>query len=408
MTIETNRERLARSLECMGRIGTGKGEPGRTRLALSPEDGLARRQFVDWLDEAGLEVRIDAIGNIFGLRPGTDDKASPVIAGSHLDTVVHAGPYDGVLGVLGALEAIRTFDDLGIRTSRTVGVACFTNEEGARFQPDMMGSMVLSGALDLEEALSQSDDAGITVGEALRNLDFAGNDQVRPGAYLELHVEQGPVLDRLGHDIGAVEGVQGIAWWQGSFIGQANHAGTTPIEMRRDALLAASELNVALRALALEIGDGAVCTMGRLRPEPDVINVIPSKAHFTLDFRHYREELFDDGRRRIPGLVEEIARRHGLGFTLEPAAHARPVHFSPKMVDLVERNALARGFSTHRLPSGAGHDAQFMAAICPTTMIFVPSQGGISHSPEEHTSLDEAARGVDILADCLLDLAGKA
>lgn len=408
MTLAINRERLARCLEQMAQIGTVEGEPGRTRLALSPEDGQARRQLVDWFDEMGLEIRIDGIGNIFGLRPGTEEPTSPVIAGSHLDTVVHAGAYDGVLGVLGALEALRTFDDLGIRTLRTLGVACFTNEEGARFQPDMMGSMVLGEALDLEKARSCRDDAGITVGKELQNLGFAGNDRVCPGAYLELHVEQGPVLDRMNRAIGVVEGVQGIAWWHGTFSGQANHAGTTPIEMRRDALLAASELNMALRALALEIGKGTVSTMGRLRPEPDVINVIPSKAHFTLDFRHYREELFDEGRQRIPSLVKEIALRHGVNFTLESAAHARPVHFAPKMVDMVERNARKRGFPSLRLPSGAGHDAQFMAAICPATMIFVPSQGGISHSPEEQTTLDDAAQGVDLLADCLLELAGRA
>lgn len=407
MKIGIDRERLARSIQVMGKIGSAEGEPGRTRLALSAEDGLARRQLVDWFEEMGLEVRIDGIGNIFGLRPGAEPQAPPVIAGSHLDTVVRAGAYDGVLGVLGALETLRTFDDLGIRTRKTVGVGCFTNEEGARFQPDMMGSMVLSGTIGLDEARSRKDDAGITVAEELVNLGFAGNDRLQPGAYLELHVEQGPVLDQRGQDIGVVEGVQGIAWWRGSFSGQANHAGTTPLDMRHDALLAACELNVALRALAVEIGEGAVSTMGRLRCEPDVINVIPSSSHFTVDFRHYSETLFDAGRRRIPALVETIALKHGLDFTLEATAHARPVHFSQEMVNMVERNALEKGFSTYRMPSGAGHDAQFMATVCPATMIFVPSRGGISHSPEECTSTDQAARGIELLASCLLELAGR-
>jgi N-carbamoyl-L-amino-acid hydrolase len=281
---EIDSERLKQSIMQMGKIGRKTGEKGITRLALSQEDEKARDLLVHWLQEEGLEVIIDPIGNIFGIRAGTEDKL-PIVAGSHLDTVKNAGIFDGALGVISALEVVRSLNDTSYKTKRPIVVACFTNEEGARFQPDMMGSSVFSGIYPLKEALSRHDDEGTTVKEALEMIDYRGKDTLVPGYYLELHVEQGPVLFRSGIDIGVVEGIQGIAWWHGRYNGEANHAGTTPLNMRKDALLGAAELCCELNNLAQEIGQGSVSTMGRLNPNPDVINVIPGSAHFTIDFR---------------------------------------------------------------------------------------------------------------------------
>jgi len=339
------------------------------------------------------------------VRRGREDH-EPVVAGSHIDTVRSAGVFDGALGVLGALEVLRTLDDTGVETMRPVAAAIFTNEEGARFQPDMMGSMVFTGKLGLEEAYASRDDGGATVGQELSRIGYRGVDSLKPSRYLELHVEQGPVLHSEGLDIGVVEGVQGIAWWHGRYVGQANHAGTTPIGLRRDALLGASDLNVRLRALAEELGRGSVATMGRLRPAPDVINVVPGCAEFTVDFRQYDPRLFKKGEHRVEALVKEVAERHGLKWSLRQSADAQPVRFDESMVDLVESKARALGLSCRRMPSGAGHDAQFMSYVCPTAMIFVPSIGGLSHCLEEATSVADCVNGAQVLLDCVLELAG--
>lgn len=395
--------RLEESLRAMGRVGASPSG-GVTRLALSDADREARGLLVSWCRGEGLDVGVDAVGNIFAVRGGALD-SEPVVMGSHIDTVRDAGIFDGALGVLGALEVVRTLNVNGVETRRPVAVAAFTNEEGARFQPDMMGSMVLAGKLGLEEAYASKDDGGATVGQELARIGYRGEDRLTPSSYLELHVEQGPVLHSEGLDIGAVEGVQGIAWWHGRYTGQANHAGTTPIGLRRDALLGASDLNVRLRALAEELGRGSVATMGRLRPSPDVINVVPGAAEFTVDFRQYDPRLFNEGEARVEALVREVAESHGLDWSLRQSADAQPIRFDEAMVGLVESKAGALGLSCRRMPSGAGHDAQFMSYVCPTAMIFVPSVGGLSHCKEEETSPEDCANGAQVLLDCVLELA---
>jgi len=393
-------------LEEMGQIGYGGPEKGVTRLALSDEDKQARDLFVSWLREAGLEVTIDPIGNIFGLRKGATNEP-PVMAGSHLDTVREGGAFDGALGVLGALEAIRTLNDCGIHTHKPVAVACFTDEEGARFQPCMLGSGVVAGLIRLEEAYAKKDDAGISVREELERIGYKGKEWLKPGAYFELHVEQGPILDAKGISIGIVEGIQGIAWWQGKYQGEANHAGTTPLDMRRDALLGAAELVCFLRRLAGELGHDTRTTVGRLRPHPDIINVIPGQAHFTMDLRQYEEVLYEEGKRHAEQLVAQIASNRNLEYELEMVGDAKPVHFNPDMVNLIEEMAKKAAFSYMRIPSGAGHDAQYMRAICPTTMIFVPSIKGRSHCPQEKTDFEHAAKGATVLVNAILELAGS-
>lgn len=402
--LEVNQTRLEESLDRMAEIGRDKVTGGITRLALSDEDRQARDLLVQWLKEAHAEVRIDRIGNIFGIRFGTDPSLPPVVAGSHLDTVVNGGKFDGAVGVLGALELLRLLEENHIETRRSYAVACFTNEEGARFQPDMMGSLVLSGKLSLERAYASKDSQGRTVLGELERIGYRGSDSLLPGAYVELHVEQGPVLDLKRIDIGVVEGIQGIAWWYGTFVGQANHAGTTPMNLRKDAMMGAAELACDLRDLALEMGHSTVATMGSLHLEPDVINVVPGKAHFTVDLRQYEEGLFLKGIEEVGARARQVAARNGLELSLRQIVDARPVRFREEMVDLVERSARKLGYPTMRLPSGAGHDAQFMHAICPTAMIFIPSRQGLSHCPEEFTEGEEIRRGVDVLSKVVFEL----
>ena len=397
--------RLGRLLTEMGDVGRRPGFKGVTRLALSEEDGKARDLLIQWMEEEHLKVSIDSIGNIFGVRKGSKPDLKPIIMGSHLDTVIDAGIYDGAYGVLGALEVIKRLDDEGIETRHPLALGCFTNEEGVRFQPDMMGSLVKTGGYPLEKAYEQKDDAGVTVKEALQKIGYLGSDNIEPEAYFELHIEQGPILHRHGFQIGVVEGVQGIAWWRIRFRGEANHAGTTPLNMRRDAMEGTADLYRNLLDSVKQRGN-ALCTMGKLNLEPNAINVVPGLADFTIDYRSYDDTTFRDGKADVERIANETSQSHKLKLEKDVIADAKPVHFRPKMVELVEDEARRRGYSTLRLPSGAGHDAQFMHTICPTAMIFVPSINGVSHSPEERSEQVDLERGVNVLLSCALSLAG--
>jgi N-carbamoyl-L-amino-acid hydrolase len=403
--LRVNTVRLLQSLNELGRIGKRQGFKGVTRLALSEEDGEARDLLVSWMEDEDLKISVDPIGNIFGVREGANHTLKPVIMGSHIDTVIDAGIYDGAYGVLGALEVIRRINEEGIKTLHPVGVGCFTNEEGVRFQPDMMGSLVKSGGYPLEKAYARKDDDDVTVKEALKGIGYSGKGDVKPEAYFELHVEQGPILHRRSLQIGVVEGVQGIAWWRMVLQGEANHAGTTPLDMRKDAMAGAAELYGDLLEYVTAKGN-ALCTIGKLRLEPGAINVVPSLADFTVDYRSYDDATFKEGKTEVERRAEEIARRHSLKLEKEMTANAQPVHFKPEMVELVEAAAKRRGYSTFRLPSGAGHDAQFMHIICPTAMIFVPSINGVSHSPGERSEAEDLERGANVLLDCALTKAG--
>ena len=396
-------ESLWETLMEVGQIG--KEGVGVSRLALNDADGEARDLFTEWLREEDLDVKVDNVGNIFGVRKGLNFDMKPVMMGSHLDTVRQGGLFDGALGVISGLEVIRQLNREGVETLRPVVVAAFTNEEGARFQPDMMGSMVYTGRLDLEKAWQAFDDDGVTVKEELSRLGYLGDDRVESGCYLELHVEQGPLLHSEGVEIGVVEGVQGMAWWDGCYSGEANHAGTTPLSMRRDALLGAADLCVGLRETAERLGKGSVATMGRLRPQPDVRNVVPGGAIFTLDFRQYDEALYEKGQRTVSALVREVADKHNLEMSLTQTVDAKPVRFSPMMVNLVERITKKLHYSHIRMHSGAGHDAQFMSYLCPTSMVFVPSINGRSHSPDERTTKTACVNGANVLLNCVMQLA---
>ena len=402
--LRINGERLISSIRAMGSVGFDPETGGRTRLALTDEDKAGRDLLCRWMRDEGLEVKIDEIGNIFGIREGSDPSELPVMMGSHIDTVRDAGMFDGVYGVLGGLEVIRTLNENEVSAKSSLVVAAFTNEEGARFQPDMMGSLYYTRKVELGELLSSRDDSGITVGEELDRIGYGGAYSTPVGCYLELHVEQGPRLHAEGVSIGIVEGVQGLAWWTGEYYGESNHAGSTPMEMRKDTLLAAAELALEAEKLALSLGRGSVATMGRIAPRPDIINIVPGKCSFTLDFRQFDGELFEEGKREVEKLIVSCAARRGLKYCFKKAAEAAPVIFDRGMVELVGSRAAFLGLDSMKMISGASHDAQFLSSFCPTVMIFVPSVGGRSHCPEEWTDMKDLENGCNVLLHSVLEL----
>jgi N-carbamoyl-L-amino-acid hydrolase len=399
-------DRLMRRLERLAEIGA-IDDGGCCRLALSDEDRAGRDLVVGWMRELGLEVAIDPIGNVFGLRRGTEDVA-PVMTGSHIDTVRTGGRYDGNLGVLGGLEAVETLNAAGLVTRRPLVVAVFTDEEGARFAPDMLGSLVYVGGLSLAEGLNAASIDGKRLGDELARIGYAGAAPLgvhRPHAYVELHIEQGPVLDAEDITIGAVADLQGISWQEIAVTGQSNHAGTTPMRLRHDAGYCAAAIGTFLRDLAREMGGSQVCTMGKVDLHPNLINVIAARAQLTADLRNTDEALLRESERRLALFLGELAHTEGVTIATRPLARFEPVIFDDGVVKLVERTAARLGHSCRRMTSGAGHDAQMLARICPAGMIFVPSVKGISHNPAEHTAPADLAAGANVLLHALLELA---
>jgi N-carbamoyl-L-amino-acid hydrolase len=400
-------DRLMARIDALAGVGSIEGG-GVCRLALTEEDKTGRDLVVSLMRHLGLDVSIDRIGNVVGVRPGMEDGA-PVMTGSHLDTVRTGGRYDGALGVLAGLEVVATLNDAGIDTRRSLAVAFFTNEEGARFAPDMMGSMVHQGHLPLEQALETTGLDQTTVREDLAKIGYLGHapcGSVRAHSFVELHVEQGPVLERDDITIGAVEGVQGISWTEISIIGESNHAGTTPMSARKDAGYAAVCIARFARRLAEQMEGNQVATVGRLQLSPDVINVIPGRASLTIDLRNTDAGLLRRAEQRLHSYVRRIGKREDVYVAHRSLARYDPVVFAPSVIAMVERQATALGLSVRRLPSGAGHDAQAFAPNCPTGMIFVPSVGGVSHNVKEHTAPRDIEAGANVLLNVLLELAG--
>lgn len=404
--LRINSQRLNQRLQQLAQIGALEGG-GVCRLALTDEDRQGRDLVCQWMRELGLHISIDQIGNVVGVRPGIDDSA-PVMTGSHIDTVATGGPYDGNLGVLAGLEVIETLNQAGIQTQHPVGVAFFTNEEGARFAPDMMGSGVHQGSMPLQEMLAVTGIDGKTVGDELSRIGYAGDapvGQFRARQFIELHIEQGPVLERQGIQIGAVTGVQGISWTEYTLRGVSNHAGTTPMNYRNDPGYVAACISVEARRLAAEIGQGQVATVGQIKLIPNLVNVIPREALVTVDLRNMNEQLLQRAEQLLHRRIMEIADAEGVKVSQRKLARFEPVHFDPDMISLVEETAGRLGFSCQQMPSGAGHDAQMFAPNCPTSMIFVPSQGGISHNIREYTAPEQLAAGADILLQVMLQCA---
>ena len=403
-------ERLLGHIRDLGRVG--RDAEGRlTRLAATDADKAGRDLFLGWMRDAGLETHCDRVGNLFGVwRPEGTDGAAATLMGSHIDSVIDAGVYDGCYGVLAGLEVIETLQGSGFQPARPLAVAAFTNEEGVRFAPDMVGSLTYVGGLAVEDALASVATDGAVLGAELERIGYAGADApgfLRPHAYVELHVEQGPTLDREGLAIGAVENVQGIAWRRVTIDGVANHAGTTPMTMRNDAGVAAARVITHLRDHVAGSNAPSVATVGTIAFEPNAINVIPSRARFTVDLRDPDERRLQAMEAALDAFLDRLAAAEGVSIAVERLARFEPVGFDPRLVALIEDAARARGLSVKRMTSGAGHDAQMLARICPTAMIFAPSVGGVSHSPKEFTKPADLVAGANVLLDVVMRLSAE-
>ncbi|MFZ9674860.1 MAG: M20 family metallo-hydrolase [Ilumatobacteraceae bacterium] len=403
--VRIDQGRLRARLDALAEISPIPGG-GSSRLALTDEDREGRDLVRSWMTDLGLDVTIDSVGNVFGTWKCAD--GPPVMTGSHIDTVRTGGRYDGNYGVLAGLEVIETLMASNLVPSRPLSVGVFTNEEGARFQPDMLGSLVYVGGLDLETALDTVSIDGARLGDELVRIGYAGSAPVpglHPHAFVELHIEQGPILEAEGFTIGAVDGVQGISWQEVTIHGQSNHAGTTPMRLRHDPSFVAGAITVFLRDLAIRFGGNQVCTVGKIDLSPNLVNVVPAKATLTLDVRNTDETILKRAESEIAAFLEKLANDEGVRIETRVLARFEPVIFDEAVVDLVEQLAIKHGHSVKRLPSGAGHDAQMLARVCPTAMIFVPSHLGISHNPAEHTDDQDLVHGANVLLDTMWHLA---
>ncbi len=405
-SVTINGTRLLARIAELAQIGAIEGTQGCSRLAFTDSDREGRDLVVTWMTDLGLTVTVDAVGNVVA-STGDAGAAGAVMAGSHIDTVGTGGRFDGNLGVLAGLEVIEATLAANVDLKRPLAVAFFSNEEGSRYPPDMMGSLAYVGGMSVESVLEVQGADGTIVGEELERIGYRGAAPCPgavPHAFVELHIEQGPVLDNEAVQIGVVEGVQGISWTELKFIGQSNHAGTTPMSLRRDPMAVAAEVAVAARAIATDLGGTQVATVGSLTLHPNLVNVVPAHATMTVDLRNTDEALLRQAEQQLMDSVQQIADAEGINVESRSLARFEPVEFDERVVDAIEALAQQKGLSTRRMPSGAGHDAQMIARVCPTGMIFVPSLDGISHNPAEHTDDEDLVAGAQLLADAMLAL----
>ena len=405
-SVTINGTRLLARIAELAQIGAIEGTQGCSRLAFTDSDREGRDLVVTWMTDLGLTVTVDAVGNVVA-STGDAGAAGAVMAGSHIDTVGTGGRFDGNLGVLAGLEVIEATLAANVDLKRPLAVAFFSNEEGSRYPPDMMGSLAYVGGMSVESVLEVEGADGTIVGEELERIGYRGAAPCPgavPHAFVELHIEQGPVLDNEAVQIGVVEGVQGISWTEFKFIGQSNHAGTTPMSLRRDPMAVAAEVAVAARAIATDLGGAQVATVGSLTLHPNLVNVVPAHATMTVDLRNTDETLLRQAEQQLMDSVQQIADREDINVESRSLARFEPVEFDRRVVDAIEALAQEKGLSTRRMPSGAGHDAQMIARVCPTGMIFVPSLDGISHNPAEHTDDEDLVAGAQLLADAMLAL----
>lgn len=406
--LRVNGRRLWQSLMMMAEIGaTPKG--GCQRLALSDEDKAARDLFWQWCEAAGCTVTVDEMGNMFARRPGRDNTKPPVGAGSHLDTQPHGGKFDGVFGVLAALEVVRTLNEAGIETAVPLEIVNWTNEEGARFAPPMLASGVFSGVFDVGYALNQMDLAGKRVGEELARIGYAGD--VPCGnrsftAFFEAHIEQGPILEQEQKQIGVVTAVQGFRWYDVTIEGQDAHTGSTPMSGRRDALLAAAHFIQAVNELALEYAPDGRGTVGQVQVSPNSRNTIPGRVDLTIDMRHPEAMALTTMDEEIQAICEHIKAKMGVGVQIEFVSYSPPVMFAEECITAVQTACQTLGISHRRMISGAGHDACYISQVAPTSMIFVPCAGGISHNEAESAQPEDLAAGANVLLQAMLHYAG--
>ena len=404
LDLKINSRRLHERINALAEISPIDGG-GNCRLALTDEDKDGRDLVVAWMRELDLEVTIDAIGNIIGTWNVGSGQA--VMSGSHIDTVRTGGRFDGCYGVLAALEVIETCKNANVLPPRPLAVGIFTDEEGARFAPDMLGSLVYVGGMSTEQALDVVAIDGAKLGDELVRIGYAGPAPcpgVVPHAFVELHIEQGPMLEANRVRIGAVTSVQGISWQEVIVLGQSNHAGTTPMSLRHDPAYVAAEITVFLRNLAKDLGGDQVCTVGKIDLHPNLTNVVPARATLTLDVRNTDEKILQIAESKIKDFLAQIAVSEGVEIKTRQLARFEPVIFDDRVIDLVESIAKEQNNSVQRMPSGAGHDAQMLARVCPAGMIFVPSVKGISHNAAEFTDEADLDAGANILLHTMLAL----
>ena len=399
---KVNRQRLQSLLEQFASFGA-TGENGVTRLSLSREDIAARDKFIEVSEEIGMSVKVDDMGNLYATLSGKKDMP-PIVMGSHLDSVKKGGRFDGTLGVVAGLEVVRTIVERNIETEHPITVMNFTNEEGARFDPAMMSSGVLAGKFAKEDMLRSADTEGVTFGQALEISGYegeAGNRLREAAAFVELHIEQGPVLEHTGEEIGVVQGVMGMTCCEISLKGESNHAGTTPIPMRKDPMFAAAQVIVDLQRELKKLPEDLVYTIGRIQAHPNIHTVIPNEVTFTLEARHTSMDVVRQVERIIDRLPKTLERCE---VTSRKLWGRETVEFDGAVVNAVSETAAELGLRTRNMYSGAGHDAQFIASYIPTAMIFVPSAKGYSHREDEYTSYEDCAQGADVLLNTVLKL----
>ncbi|MBW2369894.1 MAG: Zn-dependent hydrolase [Deltaproteobacteria bacterium] len=407
-TISINKNRLWRRLMEMADIGATK-KGGVCRVALTDEDKAGRDLFVRWCREAGCNVTIDEMGNIFSRRAGLNNDLPAVMTGSHLDSQPTGGKFDGVYGVLAGLEVIDTMNDNGITTNRPVDVISWTNEEGARFIPPMVASGVFAGVFDLSYGLSRTDGEGRTIGDELSRIGYAGNHPVgqRPiAAYFELHIEQGPVLEAQEKVVGVVTGVQGMRWYNLCVEGKAAHAGTTPMDRRFDPVMGATVILSALYQLTARFGPHARITFGSFQADPNVVNTVPGRLTISIDLRHPEDEKLKELDTEMRAIVETECSRLGLKGRIDNYWYSPPVAFDPECIDAVRKGVETIGASAMDLISGAGHDAVYISKIAPTGMIFIPCKDGLSHNEAEAITPVHAEAGCNVLLKAMLMTAG--
>ena len=414
MDLRIDSRRLYASLQELAKIGAYQDEPtglvGVNRLALTAADGEGRRLVVKWFKEAGLKVSVDKIGNVYARREGGDPRLAPVMLGSHIDSVPTAGAFDGCLGVLGALEAVRTLNDNQRETRRPLVIAFFTEEEGCRFGTDMLGSATATSRLPLKQAYELKDRDGLTVRDELEKIGFIGKEdvgRVKPHAYMECHIEQGPILRSKGLDIGVVMGVQAIAWREVTITGKSAHAGTTPMEFRRDAGVAASKVNVKLREMTSSgrYGRDMRATVGAWKVLPGMVNVVPSRVVFSVDLRNPSDAHMKKAENDLTAYMKALEKEDGVQISWRQTAKTPLVPFDKSVQSLIAETAAGLGLSSEPILSGAGHDAQEWSRLCKTAMVFVPGEyDGISHNPREFSTRKQCADGINVLLNSALRL----
>ena len=406
--IRINGPRLWSSLMEMAEIGaTPTG--GVKRLTLTDLDRQSRDLFAEWCRAAGCSITIDRMGSMFARRKGVDDSLPPVMVGSHLDTQPTGGKFDGALGVMAALEVVRSLNDLDIRTRHPIEICMWTNEEGSRYAPAMVGSGVFAGVVPLDVALAMTDVDGKVFGEELTRIGYAGSAPVggRPvHALFELHIEQGPILEEAGIDIGIVTAANGQKWYEITLDGVESHAGPTPMNRRKDALLGAARIVELVNQIGHAFDPGACATCGMIQSYPNSRNVIPGRVFLTVDFRHPEAARLVAMDKALREGIEEIVTRTGLTFEMKMVADFPPLPFDASCVEAVRSAASRLGYSAREITSGAGHDAVYMARVCPVAMVFTPCIDGISHNEAENMTPDWATAGCNVLVHAVLDKAG--